>query len=614
MQKNPRQDSRTFFDWPVSISVRAAAIRKALFGHQTAEVTRKAVDTFSYKSLPNIKSMKLELGAIDPVVLSSLGYKSRLFPARLEFEPWINGRINKYLLKKFKTLKRYAEAQDGRFWQVANTLMQSNSYLVSGLYAVQTTWHRKKSLSAIQNVLFETRILNKNTFSGQSISYNRIWIPKPGSQEERPINVPRLSARIHMRMLTDILNVWFEAYNSDSQHGFRSQKGTSTAWNAILSKLNEPNIYEFDFRKFFDSINLTYLEQTLISQGMPEVISKALISSLRSQPQNSSAPILNWKDDQEKAITYHYYLKGEYSKEIDVKSTLASMSLAIASDSKKGLKDYYYGVPQGFNHSPSLSTISLLSFLLHPKNSDHVIQYADDGIIFHSNAESLVEAPEASGITIKATASRWIKQNGVWLHPLKFLGLTYNPETATLHTSSRSGKHEGYTLSDHQLSTYFESAEFKSLLRSYGIDFVGVSHSAEISAAYNALKSELTEEATSPDWKHPSGIAASHESILHYSIMGKLTSLLYNGGEANLSEILQDFHYSYVTGSWSDLENIRMESNLTRSQPHYLSGQSAAKLTTFNSSSYANHYVCEWLKNHPSKYKSLSSQLAKVAT
>lgn len=42
---------------------------------KATEVKRKSIQHFSYKALPNIKDMTIELGAIDPVVQQELGGK-----------------------------------------------------------------------------------------------------------------------------------------------------------------------------------------------------------------------------------------------------------------------------------------------------------------------------------------------------------------------------------------------------------------------------------------------------------------------------------------------------------------------------------------------------------
>ena len=566
---------------------------------------------YSYKPLPNIKDMRITLSSQDPVILEKLGYKSRLYGAKLEFEPWSNKQINKFVERKFHKLNQLAQKQSPHFWTIANTLMQSRSYLITGLYSVFPTWHRKQKLHSIKQQIVNVQELNKNTFTGQTIPYTRTWIPKPNTTEERPINVPTGAARVHQRMLTDILQVWFEQYNSPSQHGFRPQKGVVTAWSSIINKLHtSSDIYEFDFRKFFDSINLTWLCQELIHQGMPTAISHSLVESLRSQPTNNSRMIQTWKNKTEHLITYNYYKTGIYSTNIDQEEV--ERQLSRETNPLLQHKDYYYGVPQGFNQSPILSTISLLSFLLTPENNEHVIQYADDGLIFSPQAEIMLQSPAGSGITTKAAASGWVKQNNVWKKPLHFLGLEYNPWTQTISVHSRNEKPtNGYTLSQAQIESYFTSGAFKSYLTSLGIEFLPKDAYYKAAEHYENYSTEH-QFTSSPSYTHPSGIPLSHESIFKHYLRGKLSSILYNGGEGNLGNIVQDFSYNYIEGSWSAYENVRSEALSQLGQPHKIAGQTIPHVTIYNSSSLANSYLLTWMKHQPRKYRLLSSQLAKV--
>jgi retron-type reverse transcriptase len=71
-------------------------------------------------------------------------------------------------------------------------------------------------------------------------------------------------------MLERILQIWLRPYRHRTQHGFQHGQGTNTAWTQILSQvLDSPNIYEYDLKKYFDSINLTYLRGILLALGLP---------------------------------------------------------------------------------------------------------------------------------------------------------------------------------------------------------------------------------------------------------------------------------------------------------------------------------------------------------
>nr|YP_010170437.1 hypothetical protein K8K84_mgp033 [Phanerochaete carnosa]QRZ60419.1 hypothetical protein [Phanerochaete carnosa] len=563
---------------------------------------RRQVRKFSYKPLPNIKNMKITLSTLDPIVSSYTGYDKRLYPARLEFEPWYNQKINTFVARKFEKLSDHAYTSNPAFWAIANTLMQSHSYQLMGLYAVFPTWQRNKPYHQIRNLLQELQELNATTFTGRPLGYRRIWIPKPGSTETRPLNIPSPVQRVHLRMLNDILNVWFESYNSPSQHGFRPGLGTTTAWNAIIPKIKtSSDIYEYDFRKFFDSIHLQYLQQVLTMQGMPATISHSLTEVLRSQPTNKSPSIHAWSSEEEALANYHSYKHQHLLRELTVEESQSIRTEYYNSRPECQKKDFYYGVPQGFNISPSLSTICLLDHLLTAEQENDIIQYADDGIIFHANATQMLQFPKYTGIETKASASQWVKQEGIWKKPLKFLGLTYNPFTGTIHVSSRSGKHENYHIENAHLQAYLASSELKNQLKQQGIRFI--SEREEIPSIHHKVDIQNT----SPNWQHPTGLYNSHENILGYQLMGKLMSILYNGGESNLAQIEQNFHYTFVKGSWSDYQDHRKQSWI---ETLYLDGKELPKLTIFNSSSIANHNVAEWLKSEFRSYHTLSEQLS----
>jgi len=111
------------------------------------------------------------------------------------------------------------------------------------------------------------------------------------------------------------------------------------------------------------------------------------------------------------------------------------------------------GLPQGSSLSPLLS-----SFVLAKINemgiasgpSPEFIFYADDGLIYSDWSYSKLEkyiltflVPKYAqwGIKFNLEKSGWVKQDGQWETPLKFLGLTYDAtgSTAVLKASTRKG-------------------------------------------------------------------------------------------------------------------------------------------------------------------------------
>lgn len=98
------------------------------------------------------------------------------------------------------------------------------------------------------------------------------------------------------------------------------------------------------------------------------------------------------------------------------------------------------GVHQGAPCSPLIATLALEKTIL----KDHdAIMYADDGLIFSDNEidpEKIFAPYKRYGIHLALKKSRFVKHNGVWLVPLKFLGLVYDGVKDIFYSETRKGK------------------------------------------------------------------------------------------------------------------------------------------------------------------------------
>jgi hypothetical protein len=75
-----------------------------------------------------------------------------------------------------------------------------------------------------------------------------------------------------------------------------------------------------------------------------------------------------------------------------------------------------------------------------------VVMYADDGVVFgdmHSLTEDqqwlMFGWPSYGGTVIEETKSHWVKKDGKWLRPLKFLGLEYDGKKDEFRANTRKG-------------------------------------------------------------------------------------------------------------------------------------------------------------------------------
>jgi len=86
----------------------------------------------------------------------------------------------------------------------------------------------------------------------------------------------------------------------------------------------------------------------------------------------------------------------------------------------EALKYIGCGVPQGAPTSCSTSTLALKPLeRRHPSS----VLYADDGLIACDDKPIITDP--VVGIEENAAKSGWVKRDGKWLRPLKFLGMEY---------------------------------------------------------------------------------------------------------------------------------------------------------------------------------------------
>jgi len=200
------------------------------------------------------------------------------------------------------------------------------------------------------------------------------------------------------------------------QHGFRPHKGVHTCWETLIPLLNKyPYAWEFDYRKFYDSLTFEAINTTLEASGFTQ----SLIAEL----------------------TPHKYLERGTIKEIDK------------------------GILQGFPTSPLISILVLQHYEAYKSRDYQYLGYADDGLIFGNKItiKTLLENKVAlAGLSLKPKATHLIKTPDA-LTPFTFLGLHYDGQTLTLNT--RSGLKQGLEVTLATLRTLYSPKYSKWQLR-----------------------------------------------------------------------------------------------------------------------------------------------------
>src|SRR5213075_2965975 len=84
----------------------------------------------------------------------------------------------------------------------------------------------------------------------------RVWIPKPGSTEKRPLGIPCVRDRVVQTALLHVLEPIFDVTFAEHSYGFRHGRGCHHALERIETLLNEGYVHvvDADLKSFFDTI------------------------------------------------------------------------------------------------------------------------------------------------------------------------------------------------------------------------------------------------------------------------------------------------------------------------------------------------------------------------
>jgi RNA-directed DNA polymerase len=195
----------------------------------------------------------------------------------------------------------------------------------------------------------------------------RHYIPKPGSQEKRPLGIPTVRDRVVQTALRMVLEPIFERDFAAHSYGFRPNRGCKDALRRVdeLLKAGYVHIVDADLKSYFDTIPKHRL-MALIGHQVADGRILGLIASFLEQG------VLD--GDQ------------EWTPE--------------------------HGTPQGAVVSPLLSNIFLdpLDHLMAERGFE-MVRYADDFVVMCRT--------EAEAAAALAVVQQWTASAGLTLHPTK---------------------------------------------------------------------------------------------------------------------------------------------------------------------------------------------------
>jgi len=521
---------------------------------------------YAWKRVPNVKNFRItKLYPYDKSLEKHTGVQIRSRRPEIDVELYRNKRINRYLDYQFKRLWLNLD-NPRKFWVIGHQLLHSSkSYWVSIYHHVFPHWYKRQSYSEVIKYLEDFTKLDLNNYRYQT------WQLSKGGGKYRTIGSPDPSWRLYLHGLNNLLVLWLSPYISPDQHGYYPGRGSATALRKLQEEVVESQeIYEFDLKSFFDTINLDYLSKVLLSVGLPQELVRLMVSWSRTSPYKGEIP-QTWESLKEEAEVYKYHKTGQWGfpKGIsELEWWLNRKRIEECETPEMIEKNYYMGVSQGSAVSPLLSTLLLTYPLLtHPSNRN--LQYADDGIIYGDVVDlSVLDFPPESGVRVNEMKSGWVKRRGEWSTPLKFLGTAFIPEKYLTKPTPALTKGGIYVSQTRELKEYsfleregFQLAAMERYLKDH----------PESGYAGAVRTSQLPPIG---EW--------SDVHLMYYN--NNIISALHNGGFASDIEET-DKTLRSIRNSWLDLEEYRRSKCIGN---YIINGQAVNHpYTIYNVSSFA---------------------------
>jgi RNA-directed DNA polymerase len=280
-----------------------------------------------------------------------------------------------------------------------------------------------KSLSPTQRL----KLANGLNLNEKSKPVRRVWIPKAGKTEKRPLGIPTMTDRAKQALVKLALEPEWEAKYASHSYGFRPARSCHDATETIFDAIRQKNAYvlDADIKGCFDNIDhIALLKKLNTFPKLRQVIKKWLRNGVME------------------GEVFHRAKTGTPQGGV-ISPLLANIALhGLEYETKKALREDLY------QYQKKRYLIS------HRKAADKmsIIFYADDFVIIHESEEIVQKA--------KQFVEEWLKGIGLALNQSK---------TRIVHTlKSKDGKKGGFDFLGFSIRQYpvtISTKKYKTLTK-----------------------------------------------------------------------------------------------------------------------------------------------------
>ena len=177
--------------------------------------------------------------------------------------------MENYFAKITEQQRKYKTVQGIMSYVNVETLLHQHhkqgTFKAKGIDGMTKSEYEKNIQSNLEELIGRMK-----TMSYRPQAVRRVYIPKVGSNELRPLGIPAYEDKLVQGAMADILNVIYEPLFIDLSYGFRPNRSAHQAikkLNDIIMWKRVNYIVDVDIKGFFDNVNhewlIKFLEHTI---------------------------------------------------------------------------------------------------------------------------------------------------------------------------------------------------------------------------------------------------------------------------------------------------------------------------------------------------------------